>query len=219
MSDQPALPDDVVRRGPAIDGADLVVVAVHGRDQTPAYLIDHLADPIGDPGVAWLLPAAPGLRWWPASFMDERSANEPHLSAAVARLEAIAALVTSVSSPVVWLGFSQGACLVAEVVARSGRGRGGLVVLSGGLTGPPGTQIAVDGDLDAMPVLVSCGARDPWVPLGRVHETADAFRGAGAAVTVAVFDDAEHGIRRAELEAVAELLRRVKRRRRGPGCA
>jgi predicted esterase len=216
VSDQSSRPDDIVVAGSTLADADLVVVGVHGRDQAPAYLLEQLVDPIGDPSVAWLLPAAPGPRWWPASFMDERSANEPELSHAVARLEVLAGRLAQVLAPMVWLGFSQGACLVSEVVARSGRGWGGLVVLSGGLVGPPGTDLVVDGDLEAMPVHLSCGARDPWVPLERVHETAAAFRGAGAAVTVSVFDDAEHGIRPDELDAVAALLDEAKRRRGGP---
>jgi phospholipase/carboxylesterase len=210
VSDQPSPFADIIVRGPAIGDAELAVVGVHGRDQTPAYLIDHLVDPIGDPAIAWVLPAAPGPRWWPSSFMDERSANEPHLSAAVARLSVMAEVLAHVSSPVVWIGFSQGACLVSELVARSRRGWGALVVLSGGLVGPPGSDLAVAGDLAAMPVHLSCGARDPWVPLERVHETAAAFRDAGAAVTVSVFDDAEHGIRPAELDAVAALLDMVR---------
>lgn len=216
MSDQSSRPAGIVERGPDIDDADVVVVGVHGRDQTPAYLIDHLVDPIGDPRVAWLLPAAPGPRWWPASFMDDRSANEPHLSAALTRLETLAERLAQLPVPVVWLGFSQGACLAAELVARRGRPWGGLVVMSGGLVGPPGSDLEVAGDLDAMPVLLCCGARDPWVPLERVHETAAAFRGAGAAVTVSVFDDADHGIRAAELRAVAALLDGLKRRGHGP---
>lgn len=206
MSDQSSRPAGIVVSGPSLDDADLVVVGVHGRDQAPAYLIDHVVDPMGDPSIAWVLPAAPGPRWWPASFMDEPSANEPHLSAAVARLEALAEHLAQLSVPVVWLGFSQGACLVSEVVARSGRVWGGLVALSGGLVGPPGTELAVAGDLEAMPVHLSCGARDPWVPLARVHETSAAFGAAGAAVTVSVFDDAEHGIRPAELEELAAFL-------------
>ncbi|MFN3218315.1 MAG: alpha/beta hydrolase [Acidimicrobiales bacterium] len=214
MSDQSSRRVDIVVSGLALDDADLVVVGVHGRDQTPAYLIDHVVDPIGDPSIAWVLPAAPGPRWWPASFMDERSANEPHLGAAVARLQVIAEHLAHVSAPVVWLGFSQGACLVAEVVARSGRPWGGLVVLSGGLVGPPGTELVVAGDLDAMPALVSCGTRDRWVPLVRVHETAAAFDAAGAAVTMSVFDDDEHAIRPAELQELAVFLDRVRRRGR-----
>lgn len=215
MSDQSSRLAGIVERGPGIDDADVVVVGVHGRDQTPVYLIDQLIAPIGDPRVAWLLPAAPGSRWWSASFMDERSANEPHLSGGLARLEALAERLAQLPVPVVWLGFSQGACLVAELVARRGRPWGGLVVLSGGLVGPPGSDLAVAGDLSAMPVHLSCGARDPWVPLGRVHETAAAFRGAGAAVTVSVFDDAHHDIRAAELRAVAALLDELERRSHG----
>lgn len=215
MSHQSSPPADIVVSGSAIGDADVVVVGVHGRDQTPAYLIDHVVGPLADPGVAWMLPAAPGPRWWPASFMAERSANEPHLGAAVSRLDDLAEYLARESVPVVWLGFSQGACLVSEFVARSGSARDGLVVLSGGLMGPPGTALVVDADLDAMPVLLGCGARDPWVPLDRVHETAAAFRDAGAAVTVSVFDDADHGIRPAELAAVAELLDQAKRPRQG----
>ncbi|MFT4922859.1 MAG: putative esterase [Haloarculaceae archaeon] len=56
------------------------------------------------------------------------------------------------TSQVVLVGFSQGACLASEFVARSPQRVGGLAALSGGLVGE---RIAHDGIADSVTSLVT----------------------------------------------------------------
>ena len=80
------------------------------------------------------------------------------------------------------MGFSQGAALACEFVARLAGGPiGGLVAWTGGRIGPPGCTWSESGWLDAMPVLVTGSDNDPFVPGGRCRATAEHFSCRGAA--------------------------------------
>jgi phospholipase/carboxylesterase len=201
--------------GADLHDAALVVVAVHGRGQTPAYVLEHLVEPLTATNaldhVAWVLPAAEESSWYPNSFLAPLADNEPHLSNALATLGDVA---TSLSGrdprTVVWAGFSQGACLVCEFVARWEDGWGGLLALTGGMIGPPGTDLVVGRDrgdrMSGMPAYFGVGDDDDWVPLWRVEETAEAYRRAGADVTLDVFPGRPHEICEVERQRALTLL-------------
>jgi phospholipase/carboxylesterase len=190
----------------------LVVVAVHGRDQSPAYLVDHLIEPLNRSetarhDVAWILPAADGNRWYPKSFMAARADNEPWLSHA---LDTMAAIEHELVQPIVWAGFSQGASLVAEHVARPRAKRpAGLICLTGALIGPPDLVLNVAGPVADMPAYFSNSEVDEWVPLSRTEATAEAFRAAGAEVQLQVIPGRPHEISATEIDSVARFLRHV----------
>lgn len=205
--DNPHRSNEPIRLGPDPRDASAVVVAVHGRAQTPQYLIEFFVRRIADPTVSWVLPAAADQSWYPAGFMAPFEENQPLLDHA---LEAMASLERTLTAlppeKVVWAGFSQGACVACEHVARNPRRRGGLLVLTGGRIGPPGTSLAVGGQLDAMPVYFGVGDPDAWVPVSRVLETAEAFGSAGAQVAVDVFGGREHEICDAEIERSSQVI-------------
>ncbi|MFZ9630092.1 MAG: alpha/beta hydrolase [Ilumatobacteraceae bacterium] len=211
----PHLTMPTVERGPAPAEADVVVVAVHGRSQSTDYLIEHLVDPIADERICWLLPAAHGAVWYPVGFMAPFADNQPQLDHSLAALDRIAAHLTAVpTTRVVWAGFSQGACLVSEWVARHPRRWGGLLAFTGGRIGPDGTDLAIDESatgLEGMPAYFGVGARDTWVPLTRVEQTAAVYRAAGADVVLDVFDDALHEIRPGELDHARRVLHAARR--------
>jgi phospholipase/carboxylesterase len=74
------------------------------------------------------------------------------------------------------LGFSQGACLTLEFVARLARRYGGVAGLSGGLIGPDGTSHDYPGLLTGTPIFLGCSDVDFHIPKERVTETADVSR-------------------------------------------
>ena len=110
------------------------------------------------------------------------------------------------AADVVLIGFSQGACLLAEYVARHPARYGGVAVLTGGLIGPPGTTW--DGpSLESTPILLATSDVDEWVPIGRVEETRTVLTERGADVRWRVYTGMEHVVNDDEVALVAEMLR------------
>src|SRR5262249_8969329 len=140
--------------------------------------------------VAYVAPNAPGGSWYPYSFLSPLQQNEPQLTAA---LDTIRAVVDRLHAEgiaherIAFLGFSQGACLALEFVARQARRYAAVAGLSGGLIGPPGTPRDYPGALHGTPVFLGCSDVDPHIPLERVHETAEVFRRLGAEVTERIY--------------------------------
>lgn len=187
--------------------ADAAVVAVHGRGATARSILQFAAQ-AGQDGVTYLAPQAAGNTWYPNSFLAPMEDNEPGLSSG---LKAVGEAVSRAADAVgrertVLVGFSQGACLASEFVARNARRYGGMAALSGGVIGPDGTPREYDGDLDGTSVFLGCDANDPHIPRERVRETAAVFEGLGGDVTERIYDDLGHGINEEELEYLRELI-------------
>ena len=209
-SDNPHIAAGVERLGPAPADAAVVVVAVHGRAQSPAYLREHLVAPIGRSDIAWLLPAAADQSWYPLGFLAPLADNQPSLDHALAAMAAIDDELSGLDQRrVVWAGFSQGACLITEYLARHPRRTGGVIALTGGMIGPPETTLTVAGSFDGTPVYFGTGDPDDWVPVWRVSETAAAYRAAGADVTLEIFPGRAHEIGGPELDHARTLLASV----------
>jgi len=171
-------------------------------------MLEHLVIPIDDPDVAYVLPAASRGSWYPARFNEPRIANEPSLGQALEAVETAIADVLAAGVPaerVVLAGFSQGACLVADLVAQAPRPYAGVGLLTGALIGPE-DDVTRPGPLDGLPVFMETSRHDDWVPLERVEATARALEAAGARVELQVADDPEHRIRDAAVAGVRALL-------------
>ena len=194
--------------GPPLEAADAAVVALHGRGATARGVL-RLVDQLGVEGVAGVAPRATRNTWYPTGFMEPIEQNEPWLSAALSALGDAVESVAAAGVPTertVLLGFSQGACLASEFVARNARRYGGLVVLSGGLVGPSGTPRDYEGSLSGTPVFLGCSDRDPHIPETRVHETAEVLEGMGADVTVRIYEGMGHTVNDDEGEAARGIV-------------
>ena len=198
----------VLQGGPPVSEARLVAILIHGRGASAEDILS-LSQQLRATDVAYLAPQAAGHSWYPYSFLSPIERNEPGISSG---LGTIARLIDEVGvqgvSPerVVLLGFSQGACLSLEFAARHGRRYAGVVGLSGGLIGPPGTPRDYPATLDGTPVFLGCSDVDPHIPLERVRESAEVFRGIGAAVDERIYPRMGHTVNRDELDAVDALL-------------
>ncbi len=105
------------------------------------------------------------------------------------------------------LGFSQGACLTSEFVLRHPRRYGGVLVLTGGLIGAPGTTWPDPmGRLDGTPIFLGTADPDAHVPLSRVIETHEVFERMGAAVTRRVYPGMGHLVNDEEIGFVQSVL-------------
>ena len=194
----------LARRGPSVEDARAVCVLLHGRGRDVEDVLS-LADRIGDPGVAFLAPAARDGTWYPQSFLAPVAENEPWLSSALGVVEA---LMTSLGdhSRVVLGGFSQGACLAAEYALRHPGRYGGLLLYTGGFIGPQGTLAPRLGAFESTPAYLGTSDPDGWVPVWRVRETAAALEALGAQVSLDVFEGMDHIVNDEEIAAGRALL-------------
>ncbi|MDR0358400.1 MAG: phospholipase [bacterium] len=198
----------VAAAGASLAGARAAMVLLHGRG-APAEDMLGLAGELGMADVAFLAPEADGFTWYPNTFLAPLERNEPWLSAA---LETVARVLEDVAGggvPIertLLLGFSQGACLATEFTARNPRPFGGVIGLTGGLIGPPGTPRDYPGSLAGVPVFLGCSDVDPHIPLERVDETADVLGRMGATVDKRIYPGLPHTVNRDELDAVRALV-------------
>lgn len=202
------------RLGPAPAEASVVVVAVHGRSLSPAHMVEHLVSRLGDDrdDIAWILPVATENTWYPLGSLAPFADNQPALDDALATMTIIADELANVDPRrVAWVGYSQGACLVAEHLARHPQRWGAAAILTGGMIGPAEHPLSVSGTFDDMPAYLSNGDADDWVPLWRTQATVDAFRAARADTTVDVFPGRAHEIGDAEISRVRALLDGIPR--------
>lgn len=201
----------VLTAGKPLAEAKAAMILVHGRGGTAESIID-LANLLPQPDFAYLAPQADDDTWYPFSFLMPMAQNEPGLSSGLRVLADLVARVEAVGIPaerIVLGGFSQGACLASEFVARQARRYGGLLVFSGGLIGPPGTPRDYDGSLAGTPIFLGCSDVDPHIPLERVQETAVTFTQLGAQVTTQIYPRMGHTINQDEINQARLLVNGV----------
>ena len=206
---EPHADQPVVHAGAPLDGADAVMIMVHGRNAGPNAILS-LCAAIDRPRFACVAPAAAGGSWYPFSFMASRAQNEPGLSSGLAVLESLVVDLVEHGFPshkIVLLGFSQGACLAAEFSIRHPRRYGGVLVLSGGLIGPPGTTWdEVTTSLRGTPVFLGCSDVDGHIPKERVIESDGVFRRLGARVKRTLYPGMGHLVNDDEIVEVQAVL-------------
>jgi phospholipase/carboxylesterase len=218
----------VFEGGAPLARARLAVVMLHGRGGSAEDMLG-LAEHMAIPDIAYLAPEAAGHSWWPQSFLAPLAANEPGLSSslgAVARLMEHLEREGFSRERVVVLGFSQGACLALEHVARGGQPLHAVIAMSGGLLGtgerdsPPRDDLYghapkrfdYAGRLDGTIAFLGCHERDPHIPLARVRETQAVLERLGAEVIAQIYPGAGHGIIEEEISFVRGLLNRIRSR-------
>lgn len=198
----------VAAAGKPLSEAGGALILIHGRGASAESILD-LAGFLPRPDLAWLAPQAADSTWYPYSFLSPLEKNEPYLSSALARVGEMVAMAEAAGLPperIFLGGFSQGACLASEFVARNARRYGGLIVFSGGLIGPEGTPRDYRGSLSGMPAFIGCSDVDPHIPAGRVRETAAVLERMGAAVDCRIYPRMGHTINQDEIDAAASLL-------------
>lgn len=212
----------VITEGPDPTKAAAALILIHGRGAGAQDILGlgrEVAGALGRRDLLLLAPHAMRATWYPNRFMEPEETNQPWLdSARQAVRYLIDHVVTGGISPdrVFLLGFSQGACLVADTAFNNPRRYGGLFILSGGLIGPPdtvfshatgGNTSSGDRTLDGTPAFVGCSDVDAHIPLSRVQETSRELKNLGARVDERIYPGMGHTVNSDELAAIVECMR------------
>jgi predicted esterase len=198
----------VLLAGEVLGEASAAMVMIHGRGATAQSILE-LAYELKQPGFVYLAPQAAGNTWYPNSFLAPIASNEPGLSSGLAVIANIFVRLVEASIPLertIILGFSQGACLSLEFIARNARRYGGVVGLSGGLIGPDGTPRNYIGSLEGTPVFLGCSDVDPHIPKERVESSAEILRKLGGDVTARLYPGMGHTVNRDEIRLVRSMM-------------
>lgn len=192
----------IITAGTPITQAKKALIMLHGRGAS-ANSIMSLSSHLTLPNTAIIAPQATQHSWYPYSFMAPVENNEPALSSAVTVIdEVVNDIVTQGISKdnIYFLGFSQGACLTLEYVARHGDTYGGVIAFTGGLIGEELDITNYSGDFGGTPILISTGDPDLHVPLSRVEESVTQLKAMNANVLLKVYKGRPHTITEQELE-------------------
>jgi phospholipase/carboxylesterase len=198
----------ILTAGEPLERAQAAMVMVHGRGATAENILE-LAAELTQPGFAYLAPQAANNTWYPNSFLNPIATNEPGLSSGLAVIASILAQLTQggiAPEHTILLGFSQGACLMLEFVARHARRYGGIAGLSGGLIGPDGTPRDYAGSLMGTPIFLGCSDVDMHVPKERVHHTTEVLQRLGGDVTMRLYPGMGHTINQDEIRFVQAMM-------------
>ncbi len=210
-SNDPHGQEPILSAGPPPEEATATLILLHGRGSSAENILGLYAE-LGFPDVAAIAPQAAGQTWYPLSFLAPIEENQPYLESAIGRVETVVRDLLArglKSESVAILGFSQGACLASEFIARHPRRYGAVMALTGGLVGPPDTPRQYRGALDGTPVFLGTSDPDPHVPFERVEETRDVLSGMGAVVELRRYPGMGHTINDDELQACAALIQAI----------
>jgi predicted esterase len=216
--DDPHRAQPIAEKGAPLARAKAAMIMLHGRGGSAEDML-ALADVLAPPDLACLAPQAARHSWYPYPFTAPIERNEPWLSSALRVIDILLERLGEAGvgpERVALLGFSQGACLGLEYVARHSRRYAGVIGLSGGLIGPDGTPRDYPGSLAGTPVFLGCSDIDPHIPLARVRETTAVLRRLGGAVTERIYPGLGHLINEDEIRSVQGLLAAIARDASGP---
>ncbi len=202
----------IITAGTPLAKARGAMIMLHGRGASAEDIL-MLAAELNQPDFAYLAPQAANNTWYPYPFLVPIEQNEPWLSSALAVIEDVLAQVAAAgisSERTMLLGFSQGACLTLEFVARHARRYGGVAGLTGGLIGPDGTPRDYPGSLAGTPIFIGCSDVDAHVPKARVFESETVLRKLGGDVTMRLYPNMGHTVNRDEIDFVRGMMEQIR---------
>ena len=197
----------ITARKPVTD-AEKVLLMIHGRGGSAEDILS-LAGHLRLNDFALLAPQATNQTWYPFSFMAPTAQNEPWLSSALSILKELLddLIAQGVKTENIYLfGFSQGACLTLEFVARHAKRFGGVIAFTGGLIGDKINNENYQGDFAGTPVFIGSSNPDPHVPVERVKESTKILRSMNAEVTEKIYEGMGHTINQDEIDTVNRII-------------
>jgi len=182
--------------GIPLTNAKKVLIMLHGRGANAADIL-FLVNYLNVENYSIVAPEATNHTWYPFSFLAPPHQNEPWLSSA---LQLIHEIVNDVndsgikSSRIYFLGFSQGACLTLEYIARNATEFGGGIAFTGGLIGDKIYNENYKGDFQQTPIFIGTANPDIHVPVSRVEATSGLLKQMNANVRLKIYNNIGHTI-------------------------
>jgi phospholipase/carboxylesterase len=199
---------DTMTQGVAPERARVLCILVHGRGQSPEDMEATLLARLSANDVAFALPRAGDRSWYQARAVDPLTAETSRqlghsladLAALVGRLRASAP-----GLPLVLAGFSQGACLAVEHAFAGTPPVDAVVALTGCRVGVAGDQ-RPSALAPGLPVYLSAGDRDPWIPVAAFAQAVAELGQGGARLRADVFPGRDHVVSDAEIAVLDGVL-------------
>jgi phospholipase/carboxylesterase len=199
---------NIVTAGKELTATSKVLIMLHGRGGSAEDILSFSTH-LDAKDFTLLAPQATNNAWYPHSFLAPPSQNEPWLSSALKLIKELVDDVRSKGVPtqnIYFTGFSQGACLTFEFIARNGDKYGGVAAFTGGLIGDKIYSENYKGDFQGAPVFIGTSNPDPHVPVERVYATTNILKNMNADVTEKVYDNMGHTINQDEIENANKLI-------------
>ncbi len=201
--------DQYQTAGLPLNKASHVMILLHGRGSNALNILT-LAAEINLPNACFIAPQATQNSWYPFPFIAPIAQNEPALSSALEMIENWIKKIQSyqISTQNIYLlGFSQGACLSLEFVARNAVRYGGVFGLSGGLIGQTLNLANYKGNFEETPVFLGCSDTDPHIPKNRVLETEKILQNMYAKVQTKLYPNGLHTVYDEEIDIINKIIK------------
>jgi len=199
---------DIKTSGKPLEQAEKVLIMIHGRGGSAQDILS-LSQHLNVEDYALLAPQATNGSWYPFSFIAPVEQNEPWLSSAI---ETVGKTVKTAldagikAENIYFFGFSQGACLSLEFLARNAQKFGGAVAIIGGVIGHKINRENYRGDFAQTPIFLGTSNPDFHVPVERVYATANILKEMNADVTEKVYANFGHSINEEEIELANSIV-------------
>ncbi|OUJ75872.1 alpha/beta hydrolase [Hymenobacter crusticola] len=194
--------------GQPLGTASKALITLHGRGGSAADILS-LGRHLHVSSYALLAPQASQHTWYPQSFLAPPAQNEPWLSDALAAVERAVAEAERNGigkENIYFMGFSQGACLTLEYVARHATRYGGVVAFTGGLIGDQLLEANYSGNFEGTPIFIGTSDPDFHVPVERVRASTALLTKLGAHVTEKIYPNMGHTITQEEIDLANKLI-------------
>lgn len=194
--------------GVALDKASKALIMIHGRGSSAEDILG-LSQHLHLTNFSLLAPQATNHTWYPYSFIAPAEQNEPWLTSAIDTIgETVGKAVEAGIrlEDIYFFGFSQGACLTLEYLARNARKYGGAVAIIGGVIGEEVNKDNYKGDFKKTPVFIGTSSPDSHVPVERVFATEHILNEMDADVTIKVYENFAHAINQDEIDWANKIV-------------
>jgi phospholipase/carboxylesterase len=199
---------DIQRLGATVDRARVLCVLVHGRNQSPEVMETAVVHRLSTQDVAYALPRAGDKTWYRALAVDPLTdAAREELGTSLTDLAGMmrALRAEAKGKPLVLAGFSQGACLSLEHAFTGVEAPDAVVALTGCRVGAATDDRAARLP-QGLPVYLSAGQDDPWIPLPAFAQAVVDLGRGGAVLRTDVFPDRPHEVSAAEIAMLDAVL-------------